>query len=149
MVRTDERRRESGRKLRAVTARRRVRQRKKGPIDPRLGERVRALRKAQNLTQAQIAGNDFTKGFVSQIESGKTRASLRTAAIIAERLGVSLYVLFADDDAPHGEIGIEAKLNSAIKRTEELESHAIKTRAELKLALAAVHKLLGAAPRGR
>ena len=101
------------------------------------------------MTQAQVAGNDFTKGFVSQIESGKTRASLRTAAIIAERLGVSLYVLLADDDAPQGEIGIETKLNSAIKRTEELESYAIKTRAELKLALAAVRKLLEAAPRGK
>jgi transcriptional regulator with XRE-family HTH domain len=115
-----------------------VRQRKKGPIDPRLGERVRALRKAEKMTQAQVAGNDFTKGFVSQIESGRSRASLRTATIIAERLGVSLYVLLADDDAPHGEIGIEATLNSAIKRTEELESYAIKTRTELKLALAAV-----------
>ncbi len=129
-----------------MTARRRVRQRKKGPIDPRLGERVRALRLAQKMTQAQVAGNDFTKGFVSQVESGKTRMSLRAAAIFAERLGVSISVLLAEDDAADSEIGIEATLNSAIKRTEELESYAVKTRAELRLALAAVHKLVEAAP---
>jgi transcriptional regulator with XRE-family HTH domain len=93
------------------------------------------------MTQAQLAGSDFTKGFVSQVESGKTRMSLRVAAIVAERLGASLSVLLADEDSPRGRIGIEDTLNSTIKRTEELESYAVKTRAELRLALAAVRQL--------
>jgi len=101
---------------------------------------------AENMTQAQIAGSDFTKGFVSQVESGKVRMSLRVAAIVAERLGVSLSVLLADEDNPRGRVAIEDTLNSAIKRTEELESYAIKTRAELRLALAAVRNLVDAAP---
>ncbi len=101
------------------------------------------------MTQAQVAGADFTKGFVSQVESGKSRISLRVAAIIAQRLGVPITLLLAEDDVPQGEISVEAKLLSAIKRTEELESYAIKTRAELKLALAAVRKLLEVAPRPR
>lgn len=99
------------------------------------------------MTQAQLAGEDFTKGFVSQVENGKVRMSLRVAAIVAERLGVSLSVLLADEDDPRGRLGIEDTLQSAIKRSEELESYAIKTRAELKLALAAVRKLVVAAPR--
>jgi transcriptional regulator with XRE-family HTH domain len=136
-------------KLHVMTARRRVRQRKKGSIDPRLGERVRALRLAQNMTQAQVAGTDFTKGFVSQVESGKSRISLRVAAIIAQRLGTPISLLLAEDDGPQGEIGVEAKLLSAIKRTEELEAYAVKTRSELRLALTAVRKLVEATPRGR
>jgi transcriptional regulator with XRE-family HTH domain len=132
-----------------MAARRKVRQRKKGPIDPRLGERVRALRVAQKMTQAQLAGDDFSKGFVSLVETGRTRMSLRAAAIVAERLGVSLSVLLADEDSPRGRIGIEDTLNSAIKRTEELEDYALKTRSELRLALAAVRQLVQATPGGR
>jgi len=66
-----------------------VRQRAKGPIDPVLGQRVRALRVARQMTQAQLAGDDFTKGFVSLLETGRTRVSLRAADILARRLGVS------------------------------------------------------------
>jgi len=66
-----------------------VRQKAKGPIDPVLGERVRALRLARGLSQAQIAGSDFSKGFISLVETGRTRVSLRAAEIIGRRLGVS------------------------------------------------------------
>jgi len=66
-----------------------VRHKAKGPIDPALGQRVRALRTARGLSQAQIAGPDFSKGFISLVETGRTRISLRSAEIIARRLGVS------------------------------------------------------------
>lgn len=66
-----------------------VRQKAKGPIDPALGQRVRALRAARGLSQAEVAGSDFSKGFVSLVETGRTRMSLRAAEIIASRLGVS------------------------------------------------------------
>lgn len=101
------------------------------------------------MTQAELAGDDFSKGFVSLVETGRTQMSLRAAAIVAERLGVSLSVLLADEDNPRGRIGIEDTLNSAIKRTEELESYAVKTRSELRLALAAVRQLVQATPGGR
>lgn len=74
----------------AGTRRRPTRQRAKGPIDPKLGERVRALRLARGLTQADLASNDFTKGFISLVETGRTRISLRAAQILAERLGVGV-----------------------------------------------------------
>lgn len=73
-----------------VTERRRVRQRAKGPIDPVFGERLRTLREARGLTQADLAAGDFSKGFISLLETGRTRASLRAAGIIAARLGVSV-----------------------------------------------------------
>src|SRR5437867_11544934 len=67
-----------------------VRQRVKGPIDPRFGQRLRELRVAAGMTQADLAGAEFSKGFVSLVETGRTRASLRAAQIFAERMRVPL-----------------------------------------------------------
>ena len=72
------------------TRHRRVHQKAKGPIDPGLGLRVRALRQARKMTQAQLAGDDFTKGFISLLETGRTRISLRAAEILAARLTVAV-----------------------------------------------------------
>jgi tetratricopeptide (TPR) repeat protein len=54
----------------------------------RLGHRVRALRVAAGLTQAQLAEGRFSKEYISQIERGKTRPTERTIAWLAKRLGV-------------------------------------------------------------
>jgi tetratricopeptide (TPR) repeat protein len=72
-----------------------ARQTAKGPIDPTFGLRVRTLRLAQGLTQEVLAGTDFTKGFISLLETGRTRVSLRAAEILARRLGVPVADLLA------------------------------------------------------
>lgn len=54
----------------------------------RLGERVRALRVAAGLTQTQLAGDRFSKEYISQIERGKTRPTEATIAWLAGQLGV-------------------------------------------------------------
>jgi tetratricopeptide (TPR) repeat protein len=54
----------------------------------RLGERLRALRVAKGLTQTQLAGERFSKEYMSQIERGKTRPTEATIAWLAEQLGV-------------------------------------------------------------
>jgi len=53
-----------------------------------LGTRLRQLRVAAGLTQSDLAGDRFSKEYVSQIERGKTRPTPQTLAWIAERLGV-------------------------------------------------------------
>ena len=53
-----------------------------------VGERVRALRVAAGLTQTELAGERFSKEYVSQIERGKTRPTAETVAWLADRLGV-------------------------------------------------------------
>ncbi len=53
-----------------------------------LGQRVRTLRVAAGLTQAELAGGRFSKEYISQIERGKTRPTESTVALLAERLGV-------------------------------------------------------------
>src|SRR5215471_15259348 len=54
----------------------------------RLGERVRQLRVAAGLTQSELAGERFSKEYVSQIERGKTRPTRETIEWLAARLGV-------------------------------------------------------------
>src|SRR4029077_4405433 len=58
------------------------------PGSARLGERVRQLRVAAGLTQTDLAGDRFSKEYVSQIERGKTRPTPETIVWLAERLGV-------------------------------------------------------------
>jgi tetratricopeptide (TPR) repeat protein len=54
----------------------------------RLGERLRQLRVAAGLTQSELAGERFSKEYVSQIERGKTRPTSGTIEWLADRLGV-------------------------------------------------------------
>src|SRR6476469_6074733 len=58
------------------------------PRAPRLGERLRQLRVAAGLTQTDLAGDRFSKEYISQIERGKTRPTAETIGWLAGRLGV-------------------------------------------------------------
>jgi tetratricopeptide (TPR) repeat protein len=58
------------------------------PRSPRLGERLRQLRVAAGLTQTDLAGDRFSKEYISQIERGKTRPTTETIDWLSLRLGV-------------------------------------------------------------
>ena len=62
-----------------------------------LGERVRSARRDAGLSQAQLAGDELTKGFISQIESGLVRPSIRSLQHIASTLGRPLDYFIADE----------------------------------------------------
>ncbi|MGH2379365.1 MAG: helix-turn-helix domain-containing protein, partial [Candidatus Limnocylindria bacterium] len=79
----------------ATRAKRIVRQKAKGPVDPGVGLKIRELRTSRGMTQAELAGADFSKGFISLLETGRTRISLRAAHIFATRLGVEVTDLLA------------------------------------------------------
>jgi HTH-type transcriptional regulator, quorum sensing regulator NprR len=51
-----------------------------------LGERVRQRRKELGLTQSQLGGGDLSKGFISLIETGRTKPSVETLMLLARRL---------------------------------------------------------------
>jgi tetratricopeptide (TPR) repeat protein len=81
----------------------------------RLGERLRQLRVAAGLTQSELAGDRFSKEYVSQIERGKTRPTTETIEWLAERLGVDSGFLasgVATDE--------RARLEGALSRAEAL-----------------------------
>src|SRR6185295_12855707 len=84
-----------------------------------LGTRLRQLRVAAGLTQSDLAGDRFSKEYVSQIERGKTRPTPQTLGWIAERLGV---------DASYLETGQSwdeyAEVEAAVMRAEAaVEGH--------------------------
>ena len=54
----------------------------------KLGDRLRQLRVAAGMTQTELAGDRFSKEYVSQIERGKTRPTAETLEWLANRLGV-------------------------------------------------------------
>jgi tetratricopeptide (TPR) repeat protein len=54
----------------------------------RIGERLRQLRVAAGLTQSELAGQRFSKEYLSQIERGKTRPTQETIEWLAARLAV-------------------------------------------------------------
>jgi len=60
----------------------------RGATASAIGERVRRLRIARGLTQAEVARDRVTKEYVSQIERGRARPTARTLEWLAERLGV-------------------------------------------------------------
>jgi len=49
------------------------------------------------MSQAQLAGEELTKGFISQLESGSVRPSIRSLQLIASRLGKSLDYFLGDE----------------------------------------------------
>jgi transcriptional regulator with XRE-family HTH domain len=53
-----------------------------------VGARIRSLRTAKGLTQAQLADPLYTKAYISMLESGRTRASMKALEHIAAALGV-------------------------------------------------------------
>ncbi len=83
------------------------------PARPTLGDRVRQLRIARGLTQTDLAGDRFSKEYVSQIERGKTRPTAETIEWLAARLGV---------DSTFLEIGVSSsereRVESVIVRAE-------------------------------
>ena len=90
-----------------ATKTRPMRQKAKGPVDPSLGMRIRELRLARGWTQAQLAGRDFTKAFISHVETGRTRTSMRAAVVLAERLGVRVSDLLRDTERSEAEIELQ------------------------------------------
>ena len=65
----------------------------------KLGEKIRALRRARGWTQSELAGEEITRNMLSRIESGDALPSLPTLLYLADRFGISAgYFLTEGDD---------------------------------------------------
>ena len=68
---------------------------------PRVGARVRSLRRERGLTIEQLAAaTGLTKGFISQLERDRTAPSLASIARICDALGVRLGHIFEHEPEP-------------------------------------------------
>ncbi len=68
-----------------------------------LGDRLRAARKAAGLSQDQVAKPEFTKSYISAVERGKARPSLRALTLISARLNMPIAGLLTAE--PESEAG--------------------------------------------
>ncbi|HUJ56761.1 MAG TPA: tetratricopeptide repeat protein [Gaiellaceae bacterium] len=94
------------------------------PEGLRLGERLRQLRVSAGMTQSELAGERFSKEYVSQIERGKTRPTRETVEWLAERLGVDSGFLasgVATDERGRLE-GALARAEALYEANEDLEA---------------------------
>lgn len=51
-----------------------------------IGLKIKEARKAQGLSQSQLGGEEFTKGYISQIEKGSVKPSMNVLTVISEKL---------------------------------------------------------------
>ncbi|MGQ0549040.1 MAG: helix-turn-helix domain-containing protein [Armatimonadota bacterium] len=66
------------------------------PGEAPIGRRIRQRRRDLGLTQANLGGADYTKSFISQLESGDADPSLDTLRFLSRRLKTSLSALAGD-----------------------------------------------------
>ncbi|HVL90508.1 MAG TPA: helix-turn-helix transcriptional regulator [Actinomycetota bacterium] len=105
-----------------------------------LGIRLRAARRSKGLTQADLAGPDYSVAYVSRIESGERTPSPEALATFARRLGVSLDSLLSPiDDAAMLEI--ERARIAAARGIDEADWDAARAAATELLQLAERHAL--------
>src|SRR6202049_3031417 len=62
-------------------------------VAARVGRNIREVRTKLQLTQAQLAAPEFSISYISAIERGKIRPSLKALSILAKRLDVPLTFL--------------------------------------------------------
>lgn len=64
----------------------------------KVGEKVKALRKALNMTQSELAGSEMTKSMLSQIENNISNPSMKTLQYLAGKLNKPISYFLEDED---------------------------------------------------
>ena len=94
------------------------------PVTPqRIGERVHAARFAARLTQEELAGQEYSKSYVSAVERGKMTPSFHALGLLAERLGVTRSFLLGEDlpppSSPTPDVPVIADQQTAVREALE------------------------------
>ncbi len=69
-----------------------------------LGLRIRAARHARRMTLAELGGEDLSRSFLSLVERGKSRISLRALTIVARKLDLPISYFFDQPAASSPEV---------------------------------------------
>lgn len=73
-----------------------------------LSKRIRLCRRLLGMTQEELAGQEFTKNFISQVERGRAMPSIEALIILAEKLHQRPGSFLEGDAEPDYEAIIEA-----------------------------------------
>src|SRR5690348_13026926 len=88
-----------------------------------LGQRLRTARHERKMSQENLAQPEFTKSYVSAVERGKARPSLKALELMSRRLGIPMSELLAITPAQAGEHDLatrEAELMSQLDQAQVL-----------------------------
>src|SRR3712207_6310148 len=66
------------------------------PLARAIGQRLRQARLAANLTQQQLAGDRYTKAYISALENGIAKPSMAALNYLAPRLGMTASEILSD-----------------------------------------------------
>jgi transcriptional regulator with XRE-family HTH domain len=90
-----------------------------------LGQRIRKVRHARGMTLAQVAGGDFSRAFLNQVEMGRSQPSTRVLRVIAARLETPIdYLVGGSSRLGDLERAVE-RARQALERGEVEEARAI------------------------
>jgi transcriptional regulator with XRE-family HTH domain len=87
-----------------------------------VGERIRRLRLEQGMSQSELAAGRLSKGFISQIESGRSRPSPESLRFIAQRLNVPLVALLPGLELAQQQAFLLRAAEAAVKAREQREA---------------------------
>jgi transcriptional regulator with XRE-family HTH domain len=90
-----------------------------------VGERIRRLRLERGLSQSELAAGRLSKGFISQIESGRSRPSPESLRFIAQRLGVPMVALLPGLELAQQQAFLLRAAEAAVKAREQSEAEAL------------------------
>jgi transcriptional regulator with XRE-family HTH domain len=100
-----------------------------GDIYVLVGKRLQVLRKAHDLTQAELAEKaDLTTGYLAKLEGGGKKARLEVLERIAVALGEPMWRFFADDRPTISEerwLGEARKLAEVVQHLSEADVRAL------------------------
>ncbi len=85
---------------------------------PGIGTRLREAREREGLTQTDLAGTEYSVSYISAVERGRVRPSLRALSWLASRLNMNLADLLTTNvplttDVMGGEEGLQSALSQA------------------------------------
>ncbi|ACB83625.1 helix-turn-helix domain-containing protein [Natranaerobius thermophilus] len=69
-----------------------------GVVGNNIGQKIKRARYEKDMTQEELAGKDFNRSFLSQIEKGLVKPSDRVLSIIADRLNLPLSYFYEPED---------------------------------------------------
>jgi tetratricopeptide (TPR) repeat protein/DNA-binding XRE family transcriptional regulator len=78
----------------------------------RVGERIRVARRQAGMTQSQLAGDRYTKAYISALETGITRPSMVALNFVADRLGLPASHFLGDSHPTWTRLEVDMRLAS-------------------------------------
>lgn len=83
-----------------------------------IAERVRTARIAANKTQQQLAGDTYSKSYISAVERGKMTPSVQALGVLAERLGLPMSYFLGESEV---DLSALAESSAQLRSTPERE----------------------------